>query len=389
MKEAKLNVKQDAVKEMMPAYFAVAFVWFTTHFGGGFASGAQVVQYYTKFGWYGVFTPILSQGIQAVIFYYAWKYALEHKLFDYRSWAVSFYRPVEKVMANVFEIIFNLILLTATAVAFATGGATLSTVFGTNYLLNTLIIAGAIFVLTIFGASVVRKAASYIAIFLILGIFIVYIPNVIARWSIITENIAGLRSGALPSDASLWDAVWRSIVYAGFQSCCLGAYLAHSHVLKDVKTAKKAASWGFIINAGILMIATLGVMSFYQDGILTESVPSLFIVMNGVGSSWMVPLISILILIGAVSTGVNLIFGNTQRIVTWWGRNESPEKSKEMETKRSVVASIIYVVITWSIAQFGLLPLIAKGYGTLGYIAIFVIIIPLLIKGIKGWKVEA
>ena len=292
-------------------------------------------------------------------------------------------------MANVFEIIFNLILLTATAVAFATGGATLSTVFGTNYLLNTLIIAGAIFVLTIFGASVVRKAASYIAIFLILGIFIVYIPNVIARWSIITENIAGLRSGALPSDASLWDAVWRSIVYAGFQSCCLGAYLAHSHVLKDVKTAKKAASWGFIINAGILMIATLGVMSFYQDGILTESVPSLFIVMNGVGSSWMVPLISILILIGAVSTGVNLIFGNTQRIVTWWGRNESPEKSKEMETKRSVVASIIYVVITWSIAQFGLLPLIAKGYGTLGYIAIFVIIIPLLIKGIKGWKVEA
>jgi uncharacterized membrane protein YkvI len=57
-----------------------------------------------------------------------------------------------------------------------------------------------------------------------------------------------------------------------------------------------------------------------------------------------------------------------------------------METKRSIISSIIYVVITWSIAQFGLLPLIAKGYGTLGYVAIFVIIIPLLVKGIKGWK---
>jgi uncharacterized membrane protein YkvI len=127
-------------------------------------------------------------------------------------------------------------------------------------------------------------------------------------------------------------------------------------------------------------------MAFYQDGILTESVPSLFVLMNGVGAAWMVPLISVLILVGAVSTGVNLIFGNTQRIVTWWGRNESPERSKEMETKRSIISSIIYVVITWSIAQFGLLPLIAKGYGTLGYVAIFVIIIPLLVKGIKGWK---
>ncbi len=389
MKEAKLNVKQDAVKELMPAYFAVAFVWFTTHFGGGFASGAQVVSYYTKFGWFGVFTPIISQAVEAFVFYYAWKYAVEHKLFDYRSWAESFYKPVDKVMANVFEIVYNLILLTATAVAFATGGATLSTVFGTNYLLNTVLIAGAIFLLTIFGASVVRKAASYIAIFIIVGILIVYIPNVFANWSNITQNIAGLKSGALPSDATIWDAIWRSLVYAGFQSCCLGAYLAHSHALKDVKTVKKAASWGFVINVIILMIATLGIMGFYQEGILTESVPSLFVVMNGVGSNWMVPLISVLILVGAVSTGVNLIFGNTQRIVTWWGRKESPERSKEMETKRSIIASIVYVIITWSIAQFGLLPLIAKGYGTMGYVAIPVIILPLLIKGIRGWKVEA
>ena len=33
-------------KKGMPAFFALAFVWFTTHFGGGFASGAQVIQYF-------------------------------------------------------------------------------------------------------------------------------------------------------------------------------------------------------------------------------------------------------------------------------------------------------------------------------------------------------
>ena len=35
---------------------------------------------------------------------------------------------------------------------------------------------------------------------------------------------------------------------------------------------------------------------------------------------------------------------------------------------------------SWSVAQFGLIPLIAKGYGTLGYIAIFVIILPIILK---------
>ena len=28
----------------------VAFVWFTTHFGGGFASGAQIYSYYVRYG---------------------------------------------------------------------------------------------------------------------------------------------------------------------------------------------------------------------------------------------------------------------------------------------------------------------------------------------------
>jgi uncharacterized membrane protein YkvI len=373
-------------KALMPTFFAVAFVWFTTHFGGGFASGAQVVSYYVGYGWYASFLPILSQALEAVIFYYAWKFALEKRKYDYRSWTLEFYKPVEKVMSPVFEFIFQLILVTATAVAFATGGATITKVFGTSYILNTLVIAAAMLLLTIFGAALVRKAASFIAIAIILGVIVVYLPNIFASWGKITANIAGLKSGAIVNDATFGQALWRTIVYAGFQSCCLGAYLAHSNALKDVNDAKKAAGWGFVINATILMMSTLGIMAFYQDGILTESVPALFVVMNGVGSAWMTPLISVLIILGAVSTGVNLIYGTTNRIVTFIGRNDTESVKKQSETKRSMFVSLGYVIVTWCIAQFGLIPLIAKGYGTLGYISVFVIIIPLLIRGIMGWK---
>jgi len=36
---------------------------------------------------------------------------------------------------------------------------------------------------------------------------------------------------------------------------------------------------------------------------------------------------------------------------------------------------------SWAIALFGLIPLIAKGYGNIGYVAIFVLIIPVLVIG--------
>ena len=37
-------------KDKMPVTIGVAFVWFTTQFGGGFASGNQLRQYFVQFG---------------------------------------------------------------------------------------------------------------------------------------------------------------------------------------------------------------------------------------------------------------------------------------------------------------------------------------------------
>ena len=94
----------------------------------------------------------------------------------------------------------------------------------------------------------------------------------------------------------------------------------------------------------------------------------------------MVPLVSILIILGAVSTGVNLIFGISNRIVLYISRDETPETAKKKERSRSILISSIYVMVTWSIAQFGLIPLVARGYGTIGYISIFALIIPIIVK---------
>ena len=41
----------------------VAFVWFTTHFGGGFASGAQIYSYFVRYGSHCTATSGFSQAV--------------------------------------------------------------------------------------------------------------------------------------------------------------------------------------------------------------------------------------------------------------------------------------------------------------------------------------
>ena len=360
-------------------YLSLAFVWFTTHFGGGFASGRQVVEYFFGYGPVSILLPILSQGILALVFYAAWKYAFDNKAFNYKVWTDKFFSPGEKIMSNVYELLYNTTLITATAVAFATGGATMTTVFGTSYMLNTGLIAAALLLLTIFGAKFVRRTASVIAMAIVVGMFVIYVPNIIAGLPSIAANMAQ-NNAVSTGGGSLMDAVMTTLKYAGFQAVVMGAYIAHSSAITDERDIKKAAIAGFVLNSLMLVMTVLGLLIFLNDGILTDSVPTLTVVTNGVGAAWMVPLVSILIILGAVSTGVNLIFGISNRIVLYISRDESSEVASKKERPRSIVISSIYVLITWSIAQFGLIPLVARGYGTIGYISIFALIIPIIVK---------
>lgn len=360
----------------LPGFFAVAFVWFTTHFGGGFASGAQATSFFVQYGWYSLFTPVLAILLDTWIFYYVWDFSVIHKKYEYRSWSDEFYKPAQGLFSNFYELVFNFILVIATAVAFATGGATLESVLGTPYILNTLVIAGIMFLLTIFGADLVRSAASYIAIIVIAGLVLVYGTNFVASFPQISKVIADA-----PAPQGLWPALWSAIKYASFQAAVIGSYIAVADALDSREDAKKAAIWGAIINGGLLLLATLVILGYYPT-IVAEKVPILYVISNGVGGRAAELFVSLLIFLGVISTGVNLIYGGTKRIVSIWNRGGDAKSEKG----KSIVASAVYVVFTWGIALFGLLPLIAKGYGYIGYIALPVVVIPVILKGLTKFR---
>lgn len=356
----------------------VAFVWFTTHFGGGFASGAQIYSYYVRYGIWCLLMPVLAMGYNAVFFAYCLRFARKHEVYDYRSYNNAFYGKFAPVFSNLFEILYICVMCVAPAVAFATGGATLSTLTGLPYLLCTLIIGIFIFVVAVFGTDLVRKVASVLSVCIIAGLLIVYIPNIIAG----AGQIADTASRMTANGESFGKALYSAFIYGTFQLANVAVFVQHAKSFEKPDDAVQSMGIGWIINALMMIMVVLGIMTVCTKPEMSEaSVPTLFMVQCGVGKGFMMPLISVLIILGAVSTAVNMVAAMVKRICSGLDKmkKETGTDEKRKIGTKEIVAAFICCVVDFGIAQFGLLTLIQKAYSVLAYLAIPVILIPYLI----------
>lgn len=351
----------------------VSFVWFTTHFGGGFASGAQIYSYFVRYGVWCLLMPVLAMLYNTLFFAYSLRFARKHEVYDYRSYNDAFYGRFSPIFSNLFEVLYICVMCVAPAVAFATGGATLSTLTGLPYLLCTLLIGVFIFVVAIFGTDLVRRVASILSICIVAGLLIVYIPNIIAGFSGISAAVSSMTQAELP----LGDALYSAFLYGTFQLSNIAVFVQHAKSFERPEDAVKSMGVGFVVNSLMMVMVVLGLMTIYTDpDAAGQSVPTLFMVQNGVGASFMTPLISILIILGAVSTAVNMVAAMVKRI---YGKEKKTEGSGVHVTRKEILAALACCLVDFGIAQFGLLTLIQKAYSFLAYLAIPVILVPYII----------
>lgn len=371
--------KSTQSKSKYSIILGVAFVWFTTHFGGGFASGAQIYSYYVRYGVWCLITPAIAMIYNAVFFAYCLYFARKHEVYDYRSYNNALYGRFAPVFSNLFEVLYICVMCVAPAVAFATGGATLSTLTGLPYLVCTLIIGVFIFIVAIFGTDLVRRVASVLSICIIVGLLIVYIPNIIASSHEISQTASTMNSDAFP----LGKALYSAFLYGTFQLANVAVFVQHARSFDKPKDAVKSMGIGCVINIIMMTVVVLGIMTVASNpDMAKQSVPTLFMVQSGVGSRFLTPLISVLIILGAVSTAVNMVAAMVARICNKKPAKPaiSPAAGSARITRKEIIAALICCLADFGIAQFGLLTLIQKAYSFLAYLAIPVILIPYVVR---------
>lgn len=354
----------------------VAFVWFTTHFGGGFASGAQIYSYYVRYGIWSLFLPLFAMAYNGVFFAYCLYFARKHEVYDYRSYNNAFYGRFAPLFSNLFELLYLCVMCVAPAVAFATGGATLSTLTGLPYLLCTFLIGAFIFVVSVFGTDLVRKVASVLSICIIAGLLIVYVPNIIAGAGNIADTVSAMKAADLPFGKALYAA----FVYGTFQLANVAVFVQHAKSFERPEDAGKSMALGTVLNALMMIMVVLGIMTVYQNPEMSrQSVPTIFMVQQGVGSKFMTPLISVLIILGAVSTAVNMVAAMVKRIHDGLAKRRGNTETPGKITRTQILAALVCCIADFLIAQFGLLTLIQKAYSILAYLAIPVILVPYVV----------
>lgn len=105
----------------------------------------------------------------------------------------------------------------------------------------------------------------------------------------------------------------------------------------------------FICNFLAMELSIFGLLAIaYVAELATASVPMLVLVQNGVGAGILTPIISILIILGAISTAVNMISGIVTRCVNAMERRmDSKEKKAKGHLARNAVFTAIFTFLAF------------------------------------------
>ena len=234
----------------------------------------------------------------------------------------------------------------------------------------------------------VRKCASTLSVLILIGLVLVLVPNIIAQWPAIADAIGRLAGGEMPTiskaNGSFGSALWMAVLYFFFQLASVSVMYQHMEPVTDVKQINRAAIGMFVCNFAAMELSIIGLLAVaYAADLAAASVPMLVLVQNGVGAGVLTPIISILIILGSISTAVNMISGIVTRCVNAVerGRKSDAERMKG-HLARNAVFTLIFTFIAFAIAQFGLMAVVKQGYAYLGYAALITLFIPFVLHAI-------
>ena len=406
---------KSVLKSTWAAAFTVASVWFGTHVGGGFASGNQVIQYYSNYGYTSVIFPILAMGLLAVVMYIMMKFAKLSGFTNYKdTYAALYPKPWMEIF---FEIFYIVIVLAAMASAVAGAGEVLANFIGVPYVgagkvTMNLVIVAVLIILTIFGIKLVRAASTVLSVAIIVITALLVIFGLTVDYDSIAAQLTSQYNVELAEYTNATaTAIWKGVlVYAAFQCVSIPPMIAAANEL-SLKGVKKANILGWLMNG--LALAASGWMltkwypllaSLHSAGkeflaanptatVATDPIVAYAnalgipnqTVLDLIGIKWLLVAFSVLLFCAFMSTCVTLVYTMIQRFEGKF----FPNTIKNDKLRGTIVAALV-IAICFAISLLGLTDIVKYAYGYDGYYSIVVIVIPAFIWGIpKIKKLEA
>jgi len=337
--------------------------------GGGYGTGREIVEYFTRFGaGGGVLGLLVTVVCWALVLAVTWEFARVFQVYDYRTF---FQRLLGRAWI-LFELLFVLMFLMVLAVVASAAGEILETRFGIPYAVGIVAMLALVGLLTFFGREIVTKSLALWTVFLY-GMFVFYFVA------------AYLENGeAIGGQLADWEVVggWgvSGFQYAMYNLFIIPAILFSTRALESRREVVLSAVVASVICAAPALMFHV---SFLGDhpAILAQEIPVFFVITSlGIGTLLMIYLVA---LFGTfIETGAGLIQGSVERVD---GYLEESRGTTLTPAQRAVLA-VAGIGLSAGLATLGIIRLIAQGYGTIAWGFFAVYVVPVLTIGV--WKLR-
>ena len=358
-------------KIALPAAIGVAAVWFGSHAGAGFATGRQEVEFFVQFGWHSLWIGMFSMLIMGFAMYNGLEFARIHNVHDYKNLFKQLYAPYNKMLPTLWDVLYLYATLLGSGVAIAGASDLIYQSLHIPYGIAVFIIGSLLLLFTIFGAGLVRSASTAMSVFIISALLIVTILGI--SFGLGSANLVKVVSEKTTT-AGFGKIFWMALLYGSFQSVIIAPIVSVSETLKTREDCLKAALYGFFINGTMLILVCIMLLSFFPE-VIKENLPVYFVTKE-LDYKWLYAFYSLILFFALISTGVGLIFGAVKRFEVVWTKDSGIFKGLR---RKRIFICLVCLVVSAGISLFGLTAIVALGYGSLGYAALFLNIIPLLI----------
>ncbi len=358
-------VKSDTFKK----YFVPGIVFQSVVIAGGYGTGRELVEFFLNFGTLGGLLAMvfISTVIWSLVCAATFEFARVFKAYDYRS----FFTKLLGKAWWLYEVCYFVLLLIVLAVIASTAGSILNEIFGLNYYVGVIGMMVGVGLLVFNGSEAIEKFLSYWS-FLLYAVYIAFLVVCFTKFG--DGIISSVFQGNMKSGWALG-----GFKYAFYN---LGIIPAVLFSTRHIETRKEAIGSG--IMAGIIGIVPgillyLAMIGLYPD-ILTVAVPTNHI-LGVLGSPFFQITFQVVLFGTLIETGTGFIFAVTERINSVY-----KEKGETMPTKLTTTLTIALLIVGAVIAQFGLIGLIAKGYGTITWGFFVFYVVPVCTIGV--WKIK-
>lgn len=344
------------------------FVLQSVVIGGGYATGRELIEFFLKSGPVGGLLGLLvATAMFSIVAALCFELARLTASYDYRS----FFQKLLGPGWFVYELAYFVLGLLVLAVVGSAAGEIAATNLGVSSGVATVIFMILIGVLVFWGTTLIERALAGWS-FVLTATFIVLAAGYL--WQFGDELRANLSGDEATSN---WFG--NGVRYAGYNLVAVPVILfcaRHMTSRRDAFTAGVLAGPIAMLPGCLLYLALVAAYPAVMDA----SVPSDFL-MQSLDLPWLQVIFYIVVFGTLVETGTAFIHAANERIAESY-RARGQTMRPWLRLVIAMAALIFAVVLA---GKIGLIDLIAKGYGTLTWVFIFIFVLPVCTLG--AWKI--